>query len=228
VDEIRFGDNDALAALVATMVNADVVVVLSDTEGLYDADPRLVEDAQLLASVGELTDELLAAAGGSGSEVGSGGMATKLEAARVLMRAGIPMVLCDGSRADCIRDAVAGRSAGTVFEPKEGGLGARKSWIALGRNAVGVVVVDEGAASALRHRNTSLLPAGVTSVSGEFAAGDAIELRDTADRLVGRGLAGLASADIESVRGLNSVEISELHPRLAGKVVVHRDHLVIL
>ena len=228
VDEIRFGDNDTLAALVATMVNADLVVLLSDIEGLYDADPRLVETATLLDSVDEVTDELLDAAGEAGSEHGSGGMATKLEAARVLMRAGIPMVVCDGARGNVICDAVDGRQAGTVFEPGAGSLGARKSWIALGRRASGVVVIDEGATGALRHRKTSLLPAGVVAVEGTFVVGDAIVLMDEGRRVVGRGLAGLSSADIDLVKGLNSGEIAERYPGIAGTEVVHRDHLVVL
>jgi glutamate 5-kinase len=228
VDEIRFGDNDTLAALVGTMVRADLVVLLSDTEGLYDADPRLVETAQLLETVDEVTDDLLEAAGGSGSDHGSGGMVTKLEAARVLMRAGIPMVVCDGSRAGVIRDAVEGRQAGTVFEPGEGSLGARKSWIALGRKAAGAVMIDEGASSALRHRKTSLLPAGVTAVEGTFGAGDTIVLRDESQRLVGQGLSGLSSDEIALVKGLTSVEIAQRYPGLEGKEVVHRDHLVVL
>ena len=115
-----------------------------------------------------------------------------------------------------------------MFSPGDSSLGARKSWIALGRNAAGEVVIDEGAASALKHRKTSLLPAGVTAVEGSFAVGDAIVLRDLANRLVGRGLAGLSSTDIDLVKGLKRGEITERYPELAGKEVVHRDHLVIL
>ncbi len=148
VDEIRFGDNDTLAALVATMVNADLVVLLSDIEGLYDSDPRLSDEAILLAQVDELTADLVAAAGGTGSVVGSGGMATKIEAANMLMKAGIPMVICDGRREHVVVDAANGDAVGTVFDGGEGSIGARKLWIALGSRPAGAVIIDDGACRA--------------------------------------------------------------------------------
>lgn len=228
VEEIRFGDNDTLAALVATMVHADLVVILSDIEGLYDADPRITDEARLLAQVDELTDDLVAAAGGSGSAVGSGGMATKIEAARVLMRAGIPLVVCDGRRPGVVVDAAEGRSCGTVFEPGDDTLGARKLWIALGSRPAGEVVIDAGARTALVERHTSLLPAGVVSVAGPFEAGDAVVLRDVSGTIVARGLSELSSADVERVKGMKTPAIAEAFPHLAGKEVVHRDRLAIL
>ncbi len=145
VDEIRFGDNDTLAALVATMIGAHLVILLSDIEGLYDADPRISAEARLLEHVAELTDDLVAAAGGAGTESGSGGMATKIEAARVLMKAGIPVIVCDGMRPNVVVDAAAGKPCGTMFSPGEGSIGARKLWIALGRRPAGDIVVDDGA-----------------------------------------------------------------------------------
>lgn len=228
VEEIRFGDNDTLAALVATMIHADLVVVLSDIDGLYDADPRITEEARLLEQVDELTEDLVAAAGGSGSAVGSGGMATKIEAARVLMRAGIPMVVCDGRRSGVVVDAVAGRQCGTVFEPGDDTLGARKLWIALGSRPAGDVVIDDGAKAALIERHTSLLPAGVVSVTGPFAAGDAVVLRDVSGAIIARGLTELSSADIDRVKGMKTSQIAEAFPHLAGKEVIHRDRLAVL
>lgn len=228
VDEIRFGDNDTLAALVATMVRADLVVLLTDIEGLYDADPRLSVEAQLVEHVEELTDQMMSAASGTGSGVGSGGMATKVEAARVLMRAGIPMVVCDGRRPGVVPDAVEGKQVGTFFAGGAAGLGARKLWIALGGTPKGEVVIDEGAKAALCDRGKSLLPAGVVSVSGTFAPGDAIVLKDASGVVVARGLTALSSDDLEVVRGMQSARIAEVLPAAAGKTVVHRDHLVIL
>ncbi|MFU8891157.1 MAG: glutamate 5-kinase [Anaerosomatales bacterium] len=227
VDEIRFGDNDTLAALVATMVRADLVVILTDIEGLYDADPRQSAEAQLVEHVEELTEQMMSAAGGAGSVVGSGGMATKVEAARALMRAGIPMVVCDGRRPSVIPDAVAGKPVGTFFAGGEVGLRARKLWIALGGAPKGEVVIDDGARAALCERGKSLLPAGVISVAGTFAPGDAIVLKDAAGAVVARGLTALSSADLETVRGMQSARIAEILPAVAGKTVVHRDHLVI-
>lgn len=228
VDEIRFGDNDTLAALVATMVNADLVVLLSDIAGLYDADPRLSDEATLLKQVDELTDDLMAAAGGASGSMGSGGMVTKVDAAKMLMKAGIPMVICDGRREGVIVDAVAGRPVGTRFDGGEGTLGARKLWILLGSKPAGKIVIDDGACSALRLRGTSLLPAGVIGVQGEFAEGDAIALVDGAGSLVARGLTEISSADLDAVKGLKSAQIAVALPRVAGKEVVHRDRLVML
>ena len=228
VDEIRFGDNDTLAALVATMINADLVILLSDIDGLYDADPRLFSEARLLAQVDELTADMVAAAGGAGSAAGSGGMATKIEAAKVLMKAGIPMVICDGRRDRVIVDAVAGDDVGTVFDGGEASIGARKLWIALGSRPAGEVVIDDGACRAVRERNTSLLPAGVIGVTGHFSAGDSIVLLDSAGLTVARGLAEISSAELERVKGMKSSEIGEILPTIAGKPVVHRDRLVVL
>ncbi len=228
VEEIRFGDNDTLAALVATMVSADLVVLLSDIEGLYDADPRVAEEARLLEDVAELTDDLLAAAGGTGSMVGSGGMATKVEAAKVLMKAGIPMVICDGRRPNAIVDAAEGKPVGTRFAGSEGSIGARKLWIALGRNPAGEIVIDDGAKQALLERGKSLLSAGVVSVAGRFEAGDAVVLKDKSGTIVARGLSELSSADLDRVKGMRTSDIEAAHPAIAGAEVVHRDRLVIL
>ncbi len=228
VDEIRFGDNDTLAALVGVMVHADLVVLLTDIEGLYDHDPGRDDDAVLLEHIDELTDEVVAAAGGSGSTHGTGGMATKLDAARILMKAGIPMVVCDGRRPDVLIDAFAGEPVGTYFAGGEGEADARKLWIAFARHPKGTVVVDAGAREALCLRGTSLLPAGVLSVEGRFAAGDPVSVVDEAGAELARGLADVSSADLERIKGLRSDRIAQLDPALAGREVVHRDRLVIL
>ena len=228
VEEIRFGDNDTLAALVATMIRADLVVLLTDIEGLYDADPRCDAEARLVPRVDEMTGELLVAAGGVASSVGSGGMSTKVEAARVLMRAGIPMVVCDGRRDRVVLDALEGKAVGTLFAGGEAALGGRKLWIALGDTPKGEVVIDDGATVALRERGKSLLPAGVVSVTGTFVAGDTIVLKNLSGEVVARGLSALGSDDLEKVRGMHSSHIAQVLPSAAGKTVVHRDHLVIL
>jgi glutamate 5-kinase len=228
VDEIRFGDNDTLAALVGVMVHADLVVLLTDIEGLYDADPRQVHEAALVEHVDELTDEMLASAGGAGTDGGSGGMVTKLEAARILMKAGIPMVVCDGRRERVLADAFLGEPVGTYFAGGEGEVEARKLWIAFARHPKGSVVVDAGARDALCLRGTSLLPAGVVRVEGVFAAGDPVAIVDASGKQVARGLADLSSVDLDRVKGLKSSEIGGVAPGLAGLEVVHRDRLVIL
>jgi glutamate 5-kinase len=228
VEEIRFGDNDTLAAIVGVMVQADLVVLLTDIEGLYDHDPGTDDAAILLEHVDELTDDVLAAAGGSGSEHGTGGMATKLDAARILMKAGIPMVVCDGRRPDVMLDAFAGQPVGTYFAGGEGEVEARKLWIAFARHPKGAIFVDDGAREALCLRGTSLLPAGVTRVEGGFAAGDPISIVDGSGAELARGLADVSSADLERIKGLRSDAIAAIDPSLSGREVVHRDRLVIL
>ena len=202
VDEIRFGDNDTLAAMVATAIGADLVILLSDIEGLYTADPRTDADAELLETVGKMSAEIEASAGGVGSRNGTGGMLTKIAAARVLMAAGIPMVICDGHRAHAVRDVVHGQHVGTTFfDAETPGLHARKSWIALGGKVKGRVTCDDGACTALRERGSSLLPVGIAGFEGSFVAGEPVDLVDTDGRLVGRGLAGYSSRALEENLG---------------------------
>jgi glutamate 5-kinase len=155
-------------------------------------------------------------------------MATKIEAANILMKAGIPMVICDGRRPQVVADAVAGRRVGTVFSGGDVTLGARKLWIALGSKAAGEVVLDDGARDAVVGRNTSLLPAGVVAVRGSFGPGDAVVLVDRSGGIIARGLTEFSSADLDRVKGLKSGQIAQMLPHVAGKAVVHKDHLVIL
>ena len=228
VDEIRFGDNDTLAALVGIMVKADLVMLLTDIEGLYDADPRTSEDAALVEHVATLTDGLMAAAGGAGSAAGSGGMATKVAAARILMKAGIPMVVADGRREGVVAAAAAGQPVGTYFAGGESAVAGRKLWIAFGGRPAGTVIVDDGARDALCLRGKSLLPAGVVAVSGTFARDDAIAVADLHGHVIARGLTSLSSEQLERFKGRRSSEIGEMAPEFAGTEVVHRDRLVIL
>jgi glutamate 5-kinase len=228
VEEIRFGDNDYLAALAAMMVHADLVVLLTDIAGLYSADPRMNADARLVEVVDAVTDEHMAAAGGAGSAVGSGGMATKLEAARVLIKAGIPMVVCDGRRPDVLIDAAAGKPVGTLFAGGEAAVKGKKVWLAYAGHPRGVVTIDDGAKSALCLGGKSLLPAGVVGVTGSFVVGDPIAVHDAEGHTVARGLAGISSADLEKVRGLKTSEIARVLVSWGGSEVIHRDHLVIL
>lgn len=228
VDEIKFGDNDYLAALVGMMVHADLVVLLTDIDGLYSADPRVDAGARLVERVDELTDEHVAAAGGPGSAVGSGGMATKLQAARALMKACIPLVVCDGRRPDVILDAAAGRPVGTLFASGKTAVKSRKLWLAYAGHARGSVTIDAGARDALCLRGKSLLPAGVIDVSGSFVIGDPVSLEDEEGRVVARGIAGITADDLRKVKGLKTAEVAHLLPAWRGAEVVHRDRLVIL
>jgi len=228
VEEIRFGDNDYLAALVGMMVHADLVVLLTDIEGLYSADPRVDAQAHLVAVVDALTDEHVAAAGGAGSTVGSGGMATKLEAARALMKAGIPMVVCDGRRDGVIADAAEGKPVGTLFAGGQAAVKGKKLWLAYAGHPRGSVTIDDGAKVALCLGGKSLLPAGVLDVTGSFVVGDPISVKDRAGDVVARGLAGISAEDLSKVHGLKTSEIARVLVAWNGSEVIHRDHLVIL
>jgi len=231
VDEIRFGDNDTLAATVATMVGADLVILLSDIDGLYTADPRLDEDAKLLERVADLTDEMIASAGGAGTRSGSGGMATKVAAARVLMRAGIPMVICEGHREGAVCDIVAGAGVGTLFETggDEPAAHAKQLWIALGDRPRGTLVIDDGASRALREDGRSLLPVGIRSVEGGFAAGDIVNIVDTRGRIIGRGITRYAADELARCTGMRSSEMVEAGYALRGRhgEAVDRDEMMV-
>jgi len=228
VEEIRFGDNDYLAALVGMMVHADLVVLLTDIEGLYSADPRIDGDAHLVEVVDAVTEEHIAAAGGAGSDVGSGGMSTKIEAARALMKAGIPMVVCDGQRPGVIVDAAAGQPVGTLFAGGESAVKGKKLWLAYAGHPRGSVTIDDGAKVALCLGGKSLLPAGVIKVTGSFVVGDPISVEDREGTVVARGLAGMSAEDLQKVRGLKTSEIARVLVSWSGSEVIHRDHLVIL
>jgi len=228
VDEIRFGDNDTLAALVAVMIGATKVMFLTDTEGLYTADPRNHADAELVSEVTEVTDHLMATAGAAGSSMGAGGMSTKVKAAKLLMRAAIPLVICDGRRPDVIIDGVSGLSVGTTFVQESNSMSARKLWIAMGSHPLGAVTIDDGARKALLSSGGSLLPAGVIGVEGTFSEGDTVELKDAAGNVIGQGIAGMSSVDVERVKGLKSAEIQSTLSGVASKAVIHRDQMVLL
>lgn len=231
VEQIRFGDNDTLAALVACLVEADLMVILSDIEGLYDANPHFHPDAQLISRVEAIGPEIMAVAGEAGTTVGSGGMITKIKAARVLMVAGIPMVVCNGRRPDAIVDAAAGNDVGTRFiaakQPHE--ITPKKLWIALGDAARGALVVDDGAKAALLGKGSSLLPVGVRACEGKFEAGDIVDIKDVSGHLFARGKVAATCDEVQLACGLSkdALRANRLLAHLADKPLVHRDELVV-
>jgi glutamate 5-kinase len=224
-DEIRFGDNDRLAALVANLLRAGVLVLLTDTAGLFDADPRLDESASLIEEVREVDAEMQAVAGGPGSAAGSGGMASKLAAARMAAWSGVRAVIAAATRPGVLEDAVAGLPrVGTVVQPHDRRLPARKLWIAFAIRPAGRLTVDAGARLALVERDASLLPAGVRAAEGGFAPDDAVEIAGPDGRVFAKGLVRLPSARAAEWLGRSSIH---LPAGLAGEVV-HRDDLVVL
>ncbi|MCL2137625.1 MAG: glutamate 5-kinase [Coriobacteriia bacterium] len=229
VDEIRFGDNDTLAAHVAVLVKADLVILLSDIDGLYSADPRRDEDAVLIESIGSFTREIVEAAGAAGTSRGSGGMVTKLEAARICMAAGIQMVICEGSRPNVVIDVARGESLGTRFSTEiTKSHSARKLWLALSGQVLGSIYIDAGAEKALREKGGSLLPVGIQRVEGEFAAGAAVDIRSLDGMIIGRGLVSFGASELSQVAGKSSDSIrSDVDLPSAAQVAIHRDQLVI-
>ncbi len=222
-DEIRFGDNDRLAALVAHLVNASVLIILTDTGGLFTADPRIDSEASLIAQVVEVNAALEAVAGGTGTERGSGGMASKLQAAKIATWSGVRAVIAAASTQDVVALALAGKSVGTTVQPRSDRLGARKLWIAFAQRAEGRVVVDAGARTALIERNKSLLPAGIVAVEGEFDIDAAVEVVGPDGQTFAKGLVGMGSSALRATMGLRSSEIDD-QPAAA----IHRDDLVVL
>jgi glutamate 5-kinase len=223
-DEIRFGDNDRLAALVAHLMAADVLVLLTDTPGLYTADPRVDPQARLIEEV-TADDPVLADAGRSGTARGSGGMASKLVAARIASWSGVQAVIAHASRPGVLADAVDGRlGVGTIFRARDRRLPARKLWIAFAAEKAGTVVVDDGARRAVVERGTSLLPAGIRDVVGSFSDGDAVDIAGPDGGVFARGMVALDAETLRSVAGRRTADLPADIPHEA----IHRDDLVVL
>jgi glutamate 5-kinase len=227
-DEISFGDNDILAAQVAILMNADLLVVLSDVDGLYTKDPSKQADAELVREVGDLSELQSYDIGMSASHLGSGGMRSKVLAAEMATSAGIPVVICNGTVAGLLSRAVEGEPAGTRFHPQERRESSFKLWLKYSKASRGRLLVDQGAERALREQGTSLLPVGVVDVEGDFEAGDAVDVAAAADgrRTVGKGISNYSAEDLRSVKGLKTAQVRELLPR-ASEEAVHRDYFVL-
>lgn len=229
VDEFRFGDNDSLAAIVGALVGADLVVLLSDIDGLYTADPHDDPDARLIPRVDAVDESVLACAGGSASAVGTGGMRTKVRAGRAMQMAGIPLVVCLGRAPHILEQAAGGCAVGTRFVPDPAGPceSARKLWIGFAGHDAGCVEIDDGARDALHERGGSLLPVGVVRVEGTFSRGDVVAVRDAEGTLVARGITAYTSDEAELTRGMRLDLVGRVVPALAGTPLIHRDELLV-
>ena len=228
VDELKLGDNDNLAAIVAALVDADVLFIATDIDGLYTADPRRDPGAQPLNTVSELTEAVLAMAGGSGSTVGTGGMRTKLEAARRAGAAGIDTVLFNGRDGEVVRALAQGRLFGTRLHAGQTRLAARKYWLRNAPLAQGAIRVDAGAASALLGKGASLLPGGITAVNGGFRRGDMVEVHAPDGQPIAKGVSQYAAGDIARIAGRHTRDIHTVLGFHYGHSVIHRDDLVLL
>lgn len=226
LEESRIGENDTLAALTANLVDADLLAILMSREGLFTADPRLDPNAALVPRVERIDDAVEAYAGGS-EGAGTGGMVTKLKAARLATTGGADVVLASGTEPDILVRLVHGERIGTFFPAGGDRLESRKRWILSSLSARGSVVVDEGAARALRERNTSLLPAGVKDVCGAFQRGDTVQVTTTDGERIACGITNYASDEVTAIRGVRSSRIAELLGHDYGTEVIHRDNLVL-
>ncbi len=227
VDEIKFGDNDRLAALVCNLVSADALVILTDVNGLHDGDPA--RGGTRIPLVRDVDAEAAPVAGGtSAGGVGTGGMASKVAAAKIAGKSGVPTVVAPGRTQGVLAAVLGGADLGTLFLPSEARLQSRKQWIAFAARPQGSVVVDDGARAALVEKQKSLLPSGIREVRGRFAIGDAIGVVDAAGHEFARGLAGYSSEELDKIRGKRSTDIEAILGYKYLDEVIHRDDLVIL
>ena len=221
VDEIRFGDNDRLAALVGNLSHAKVLALLTDARGLHTDDPRLVPDAPVIDEVHRITPELERRAGSRGSDLGSGGMASKIAAAWVATFSGVGVVVADAAENEVLLRIARGETVGTFFHPRPERASARRLWIAFAQPPKGTVYVDAGARKAMVTDKRSLLPVGVVEVGGVFSSGDVVDVAERPSKVFARGLVRYASDELQEAQGRPSAE-------LAGREVIHRDQLIIL
>ena len=226
--EIKVGDNDNLSALVALLADANLLLLLTDQEGLFTADPRKDPDAKLLTEINDITDQIFALAGGSVSGLGTGGMTTKIESATVAHRGGVDVVIASGSCHDVIVRVANGESVGTHFKTDECPLETRKNWIFAGSRVSGTIIVDAGAEQAILSSGSSLLATGIIRTENVFSRGNVIAIANKQGKKIARGIARYKSIDIDKIKGLHSEQIEETLGYEYGRVVVHRDDLVLL
>ncbi len=227
VDEIKFGDNDTLSAMVASLVEADLLILLSDIDGLYDSDPRVNKDAKLISNIFEITDDIKKFADGAGTNLGTGGMVTKIKSAEIAIAAGVSMVIVNGSFHNVINDVLEGKDIGTFFVADQHPMHSKKQWITFNTLIKGEITVDDGAKKALTEYRKSLLPAGISSIEGLFEKGDIVSIIDSSGVEIARGITNYNSPEIEKIMGLKTSLIEEKIGYKNYDEVVHADNLVV-
>ena len=226
--ELTFGDNDNLSAMVANLVDADLLALLTDIDGLYTADPQCNPEAKLIPRVEKIDAEIERIAGDTASFCGVGGMTTKLEAARLATTSGVTVVIANGRKPDVLNQIVLEKKIGTIFPTRTSKLESKKRWMLSGLACKGKLVIDDGAVLALKKQNRSLLPAGVVGVDGEFQRGDVVDIFDSKSSQVGCGIPNYSSQDIARIKGAQSETISSLLGYEYGTEVIHRNNLVMV
>lgn len=226
VEEIEFGDNDSLSALVASILDAELLVLLTDIGGLYSANPKLEADAKMLSVVEQITPEIRQLAGETCESLATGGMVTKLLAGEMAANSGIPMVIANGSDPDILQRILDGDDVGTLFCAREKCLESRKRWLAYGQMAHGRIIVDGGAKMALLESGKSLLPSGILEVVGDFEQGDMVAIEDHCGNEFARGLVNYSSVELGKVKGLRTEKAADVLQRICGEAV-HRNNMVV-
>ncbi len=226
VDEIKIGDNDNLSAIVAAAVSADLLIILSDVDGLYNKNPKTNPDAVLVKEVLKITKEVMESAGGAGSLVGTGGMRTKIEAAKTAVKFGIDMIITNGEDIDNIKRILDGEDVGTRFVGENDDVSRKKRWIAFGLKPKGKIFIDEGARIALTN-GKSLLASGIFEVEGHFGVGDSVIIADSKGIELGRGLVNYTSSDIEKIKKTKSSAIENILGYMTKEEVIHRDNMTL-
>jgi len=227
VEEIKLGDNDNLSALVANLVEADLLIILSDIDGLFSDDPAKNHKAELIPVVEKITAQIEKLAKSSGSELSTGGMITKIQAAKRCVSTGTAMIITNGKNPHILEEIFSGNFKGTLFLPADTTLNVRKKWIGFVSHSKGYVRVDEGAKTALLKKQRSLLPSGIIEVHGEFKANDTISVLDLESRLIAKGVTGYSSEDLMKIKGKKTGEIEKMLGCKSCDEVIHRDNLAL-
>ena len=227
VEEIKFGDNDNLSAMIALLMDADILINLTDIDGLYNKDPRTNPDAELIPFVSAIKKDIEKFADDIPGTLGTGGMLTKIKAARKINTAGIPMIIAKGSKRDILLRLFAGEEHGTFFVPKKQKMANRKCWIGFTVKPKGIICIDDGAVKAILNNGKSLLPIGITKIEGEFGAGAPLELKNRTGDVLGTGLSNYNSTDIRKIIGLKTSEIKDRLGEKPYDEVIHLDNLSI-
>jgi glutamate 5-kinase len=228
IEEIKLGDNDNLSAMVANLIEADLLIILSDIDGLYSDDPAKNNKAQLISVVESITVQIEKLAKSSNTELSTGGMITKIQAAKRCVSAGIAMIIANGKNPNVLEEIFSGTFKGTLFLPADNKLNMRKKWIGFVSSAKGYVRVDDGAKLALMKKQKSLLPSGIVEVHGEFKANETISILDLNHNVIAKGVTGFSSSDLSKIKGKRTGEIEKILNRKTHDEVIHRDNLVLI
>ncbi|MGI5876131.1 MAG: glutamate 5-kinase [Dethiobacteria bacterium] len=226
-EEIEFGDNDKLSALVATLVDADLLIILTDIDGFYTANPKIDPTATCLPYIENITEDIKKIAGGAGDMLSKGGMITKIEAAEIAMASGISMVIANGREPNVIHRILEGEPLGTFFCSKECNIRSRKRWIAFAQTIKGNIIIDSGAEQALTGRGKSLLSIGVLHVEGDFLKGETVSIYNSRGIEIARGLVNYSAAELRQIKGCKSSEVKKILGYAGDTEVIHRDNLVL-